>query len=183
MTKGRFLDPAEISAALSEVAAAAAACGEEVALIGGVAMEFYGSDRLTRDVDLIASGPIVGLSIVRRLSFGGSACLSSRGHPIDLVVREDEYRNLYDEALARSVRADDLPVPIASAEHLAAMKMAAGRDKDELDLKTLIRIEAIDVEKTESIIWRHLGLYAVKEFASTRDLVAWEKERARKGES
>ena len=45
--KAKFLDPAEIEEAILEVSKLAAAKHIEVALIGGVAMELLGSDRLT----------------------------------------------------------------------------------------------------------------------------------------
>ena len=40
------------------------------ALVGGVAMSYYGSPRLTKDVDIIASGTL-GLVAERQLGFGG----------------------------------------------------------------------------------------------------------------
>lgn len=52
----KFLDASQITGAITEAAALARKQHVRVALAGGCAMQIYGSDRLTADVDLIASG-------------------------------------------------------------------------------------------------------------------------------
>ena len=175
--KAKFLDPVEIEEAILEVSKLAAAKHIEVALIGGVAMELLGSDRLTKDVDFVCSDVIPRIKALHPLSFGGIAGKSPKGHPIDLVVRDDDYAPLYEEALDRAVSRFDLPVKVVRPEHLAAMKMASGRDKDELDLKMLIRLGVLSTDKTVDVIRRHLGLYAEQEFKSLCDEVEWLKSR------
>ena len=170
------MDPAAIDEAVEEVARLADRCGARVALIGGVAMEFYGSDRMTSDVDFVCSEVVHHVPIRRTLSFGGVAAVTSKGCPVDFVVRNDVYALLYAEALEKAA-ISDLPVKVVLPEYLAAMKMAAGRDKDEMDLKTLIRLEVVTFEGVAKIVERHLGVYAVQELKSLFDEVAWTMSR------
>jgi len=169
----RFLDPAAIDDAVAEVAHLAGECGVRVALIGGVAMELLGSDRMTSDVDFVCSGLVDHLRIRSTLSFGGVAASTSKGHPVDLVVRNDAYAGLYAEALDSAVVDPDLPVRVVAPKYLAAMKMAAGRDKDESDLKTLIRLGVVTFNDMSDVVKRHLGEYAVRELRGIFDEVAW----------
>jgi hypothetical protein len=170
MTK--FLDPREIEKAIADIAEIARREGSEVVLVGGVAMALYGSDRMTKDVDFASRTMLVGLKVVKPLSFGGYAALSPHGHPVDIIVRHDEYTSLYDEAIDRACDVG-LPVKVVSPEHLAALKLAASRDKDEMDLKSLIRLGAIDISTTRSIVKNHLGEYAARAFDSLCDEVEW----------
>lgn len=173
----RFLSPAELEEALREVARIAREEGVAVALIGGYAMQLYGSDRLTADLDLAANGSIEGLGEGSLLSFGGVQVRASNGVPIDLVLRSDAYERLYDEVVEKAGRAKGIPVPVARPEYLAAMKMVAGRGKDETDLEYLLASGVLDVKKTRAVILRHLGPYAVDAFERFRDEVAWRKSR------
>jgi hypothetical protein len=171
--RSKFLNPNDVEETLIEVFNLASQTHIDVALAGGVAMELLGSDRLTKDVDFVCSAILPTIKVTKHLSFGGVAGLSSKGHPVDLIVRNDEYTELYEEALANAIASPDVPVKVIRPEYIAAMKMAAGRDKDELDLKKLIELKAISLPKTEDIIRRHLGRYAVREFKSLVDEVAW----------
>ena len=134
-------------------------------------MELLGSDRMTTDVDFVCSDLPGHLQIRRSLSFGGAAATTSKGHPVDLVVRNDDYAGLYAEALEKAVEEPGLSVRVVLPKYLAAMKMAAGRDKDEADLKTLIRLETITFEGTADVVRRHLGVYALGELKSIFDEV------------
>jgi hypothetical protein len=171
--RAKFLNPADVEEVLTDVFEDASREGVEVALAGGVAMELLGSDRLTKDVDFVCSAVLPSIRAVKPLSFGGISGLSRNGHPVDLIVRDDEYAELYQEALANALSSPDVVVKVVAPEYLAAMKMAAGRDKDEMDLKTLIRLGTISLPKTEDVIRRHLGRYAVKEFKSLVAEVDW----------
>ena len=65
----------------------------EWALAGGLAMHLYGSPRLTKDVDIIASRDL-SLTPQHRLSFGGSSYTLQVGRyavQIDWIVRNDGY--------------------------------------------------------------------------------------------
>lgn len=179
----KFLDPAEVDEALAELAEIACECSCDVAIIGGVAMMVYGSDRLTKDVDVAAADdhPFrARLSVSRRLSFGGIAALTRRKHPVDVVVREDEYRNLYNKAVESAVD-QGLPLRVVTPEYLAALKMAAARDKDVSDLKTLIRLEVLDLVAARQIIRTYLGEYAARELDSLAAEVEWDKSREIEG--
>jgi predicted nucleotidyltransferase len=173
MTRKKFLNPADIEAALAEVAAKAAESGTSVALIGGVAMSLLGSDRLTTDVDFAASAPIGLFRFRHSLSFGGDAVTTSQGHPVDIVVRTDDYACLYEEAIRTAQEEQGLPVRVVRSEYLVAMKMVAGRDKDESDLKTLIRLKAVTFDSAAKVVRAHLGVYAVQELRNLFDEVAW----------
>ena len=174
MKRVKFLDPGEIDATVAEVAKAAE--GSEMALIGGVAMMLYGSDRMTKDVDVAACIIPPSLVPVKRLSVGGSVCKTPGGRLVDVVVREDDYMALYQEAI---FHAHDLGLPllVVEPEYLAVLKMAAAREKDVLDLKTLIGLGVLDVSRLVKIVREHLGVYAVREPKSVFAEVEWEKSR------
>lgn len=155
-------------------AVAQAAGGEEVALAGGLAMQVWGSPRLTGDLDVVASS---GLGYQGpELSFGG---VRTHEHEIelDVIVRDDEWRKLYAEALAEAVEVSGVPMPVIAPEYLAAMKMVAGRPKDEGDVRYLVLMGDFDRPKAEAIVRRHLGPYAVKEFRSLVEEAAWRRSR------
>jgi hypothetical protein len=82
-------------------------------------------------------------------------------------------------ALSPLVR--ELGVRVARPEHLVALKMAAARDKDVLDMKFLLGVEGlVDGGKARAIVRRHLGPYAAQEFDRVVDEVAWERQTGRR---
>lgn len=110
------------------------------ALAGGLAMHLYGSDRLTRNVNIIASKEL-SLTAKHRLSFGGSSYTLQIGKyevPIDWIVRNDGYEKYYRAALKDAVR---LPngLRIVTPEWLVILKINAGRQKDLDDIVFLLR--------------------------------------------
>ena len=129
-----FLGGPTIEATARHVVQSLAAANQACALVGGAAMALYGSDRLTKDVDFIASA--VPDQPGRALSFGGKT-IKVDGVPVDIIVRDDEYEALYEDALLRRVHLHGLPV--VRARHLATMKIVSGRSKDIQDLHFLIR--------------------------------------------
>jgi len=172
----RFLDLKEMEEAISEISEMARGERTRIVLVGGAAMEIYGSDRMAKDVDFASRAHLSQLTIVRPLSFGGCSGRSRSGHPVNIIVRCDEYAPLYAEAIDRAVDSG-LLVPVVDPDYLAALKMAAGREKDELDLRTLIRLGMIDHHKTRKIVKTHLGEYAARSLDSLREEVAWLKSR------
>ncbi len=58
------------------------------------------------------------------------------------------------------------------------MKLVAGRRKDEDDLTFLITSNVIDIGKTERIVRKHLGAYALREFRSFVDEAQWRASRS-----
>lgn len=126
----------------------------DFALIGGIAMHFYGGPRLTKDVDVIASG-ILPVEAERKLGFGGERYRVPIGKlkvPLDWIVRKDEARAFYEKAL------DDaylLPngIPIVTAEWLVILKYIAGRFKDQQDAVFLLKKKGLTDRK---LIRRHI---------------------------
>lgn len=110
------------------------------ALVGGIAMHFYGGPRLTKDVDVIASG-VLPVKAERQLGFGGerySVPIGKLNIPLDWIVRRDEAKAFYEKALEEAY---DLPngVPIVTAEWLIILKYIAGRFKDQQDAVFLLK--------------------------------------------
>lgn len=148
-------------------------------LIGGFALQLYGSDRLTTDVDFIAEEESYEGEFELRgyLAFGGVGVVTSEGVPVDLVVREDEYAALYLAAAEDAIEVDGISAPVARLEYLAAMKMAAGRGKDMLDLEFIAGSDELNRAETREIIDKYLGLYAAKAFDRILEEVDREKSR------
>jgi hypothetical protein len=118
------------------------AAQEEIAwaVAGGLAMHFYGSPRMTKDVDIIASNNL-SLTPDHPLTFGGNSYTLKVGRhdvQIDWIVRSDGYRELYRKALQEAIR---LPngLRIVSPEWLVILKFNAGRQKDLDDIVFLLK--------------------------------------------
>lgn len=125
---------------IEAVAIVADAEAVEWALVGGLAMHLYGSLRLTRDVDLIASR-VISLPIERQLSFGGerySVRVGARNVAVDWIVRRDTARKFYEAALKDAFV---LPskIKIVTPEWLVILKFIAGPYKDQEDAIFLLR--------------------------------------------
>lgn len=142
-----------------------AAHGVDFVVVGGIAMIFHGSARLTQDLDICfasdqANLDALGAALVelgarlrgvaddvpfvpdgealRRLSI---VTLDTAEGPIDLL-REPSDAPPYDALRRRADRmeTDGIAILVASLDDLQAMKRASGRLKDKLDLE---EIEAI----------------------------------------
>jgi len=116
----------------------------EWAVAGGLAMHFYGSPRMTKDVDIIASQNL-SLTPQHQLSFGGSSYTLQVGKynvQIDWIVRNDGYRELYRKALKEAIR---LPngLRVVTPEWLVILKYNAGRQKDLDDIVFLLKQEKL----------------------------------------
>jgi hypothetical protein len=110
------------------------------ALVGGIAMHLYGSPRLTKNVDVIASA-ILPLDAERSLGFGGERYqvkVGKRVVPLDWIVRKDTARKFYESALKEAYK---LPsgLPIVTPEWLVILKYIAGRFKDQQDAVYLLK--------------------------------------------
>lgn len=124
----------------------ALAAKEEIewALAGGLAMHLYGSPRLTKDVDIIASKDL-SLTPKHRLGFGGSNYTLQVGKyevPIDWIVRSDGYQIFYRAALKDAVK---LPngLRVVTPEWMVILKFNAGRQMDLDDIVFLLRQEKL----------------------------------------
>jgi hypothetical protein len=185
MTSGRsrrFLAPEVLDEAVRELAAMAKDEGVSVALIGGYALQIYGSPRLTGDIDLVADAVIDALAPGEPLSFGGFQTEAPNGVPVDFVRRDDDYAPLYEEALSRATPlpdAIDLHVRVVRIEYIAAMKMVAGRARDHADLEWIILRSGADLPKTRRIVKQYLGAYAAQEFDRIVEQARWKASHGR----
>lgn len=171
----KFLDPRVIDETLAEVAEIAVREHVDVAVVGGVAMMAYGSDRLTKDVDVASVDEYLpGLAEVSRLSFGGVVARTPGGRLVDLIVRDDEYRDLYCAAVD-GARDEGLPLRVVAPEYLLVLKMAAARDKDVLDVRYLLGAGIVDLKAARLIVREHLGEYAARELDVVVAEVEWRK--------
>jgi hypothetical protein len=118
------------------------------ALVGGFAMYLYGSQRFTRDVDIIASGKI-SLPSLGRLKQGGERYEIRSGNkivPVDWITRSDDAIKFFKAALAEAMELDS--VPIVTPEWLVILKHIAGRFKDQEDAVFLLRQKGLVNRKT-----------------------------------
>lgn len=161
--KKRLLTPGEIDDGISAfLTTAARNLDIGFALIGGVALQAYGYPRGTTDVDFILTDlpkEIEPLEAVDVLHIGGASYLALHSITIDLIVRQDGYKALYQEALKKAV--DQAGLPVVTLEYLAAMKFLAARDKDLDAVRWILsepgRVNSIGIY---DLIGRHIGQYA-----------------------
>lgn len=178
--KTRFLDPAEIERGIDEVAQLAEQQDVRLVLIGGAALQLFGSPRLTKDVDFAADELVKGIEILGPLDFGGVTAKTPSGVPVDLVVRDDKYRRLYDAAIDHAICVEDVPIPVVPPEFMVALKMVAGRPKDDVDLEFLLLDSGVDYKKARAIVEEFLGLYAADDLDRLHDVAEWRREREKR---
>lgn len=116
----------------------------EWAVAGGIAMYLYGSQRMTKDVDIIASQEL-SLTPQHRLSFGGSSYTLQVGKytvQVDWIVRNDGYQEFYRRALKEAI---GLPngLRVITPEWMVILKFNAGRQKDLDDIVFLLKQEKL----------------------------------------
>lgn len=182
--KREFLSSVQIAAAVGDIFSIATAERVKLVLAGGAAMQVYGSDRLTSDVDFVSLKLLKGLPRGTPLTFGGEQTVAPSGVPVDIIVRSDELEPLYDAAAVDPIRIDG--VPVVRLEYLVIMKLASGRPKDDTDLAHLLMHRAalgLDTEKLLKLTVKHLGLYAKQEMISSMEFADWQAERAKAGKS
>ncbi len=127
-------------AAVRKLAEVAAQENIEWALAGGIAMHLYGSPRLTKDVDVISLKRLP-LEAVRPIGFGGDSyevAVGKKKIHVDWIVREDNYRQYYIQALNDAAKLKD-GLKIITPEWLAILKYIAGREKDLDDIVFLLK--------------------------------------------
>ena len=132
----------------------------EWALVGGLAMILYGSDRLTKDVDIIASRLLpAGFKVAGQLRQGGQRYeiqTSKRITNVDWITRSDGFKAMFQEALAEAVKIDG--VPVLTPEWLVILKFIAGRFKDQEDAVFLLsRKGLVDRQLIKEKIIKHVG--------------------------
>ena len=123
------------------------------ALAGGLAVILYGSDRLTKDVDFIASKKLP-LESKGSLVQGGerySVKTSNKEVIVDWITRNDEAKKFYERALKDAVMIRETPV--LSPEWLVILKYIAGRFKDQEDGVFLLKQkDLVDRNKVKQMI-------------------------------
>ena len=108
------------------------------ALVGGLAIVLYGSDRMTKDIDIIANTALP-LKKVGNLLQGGERYLIKTNKNevrVDWIIRKDEFKQMFAQALEESVKIKG--VPVLTPEWLVILKFIAGRFKDQEDAVFLI---------------------------------------------
>ena len=151
MTADAIFEPERIVGALNEA-------GAEYVIVGGLAVAAHGAVRATRDLDLVPAGSepnmdrlarclvalgaehpiedqLTGASLARPVSFKvttrhGEVQVLNRMHGVPPF--EQLQRDQITVEIARDVLA-----PICSLQHLRAMKRAADRPRDRVDLTEL----------------------------------------------
>lgn len=136
----------------------------EWALVGGLAMNLYGSDRLTKDIDMISTKrlPMPKEKIVGQLRQGGERYQTNtekKTVSVDWIIRNDEFKAMFEDALAEAIEIND--VPILTPEWLVILKFIAGRFKDQEDAVYLLsRKGLVNRESIKEKIIKHFGIGA-----------------------
>lgn len=156
-----LLDDESATEAIKTVAKIADENGVDWALVGGLAMALYGSDRNTKDIDIIAN-KLLPLEVKGLLRQGGERYLiktNKKEVAVDWIIRNDDFKKLFQIALAEAVKIGD--VPILSPEWLVILKFIAGRFKDEEDSVFLLsRKDLVNRNLIKSHIIRVVGATA-----------------------
>lgn len=156
-----LLDAESATEAIQTVAAVADENRVEWALVGGLAMAIYGSDRTTKDIDIIAN-KLLPLENVGRLRQGGERYIiktNNKAVAVDWIIRKDEFKQLFQEALKEAVEING--IPILTAEWLVILKFIAGRFKDQEDAIFLLSQKGlVNRDSIREKIVKHFGLAA-----------------------
>lgn len=153
-----LLDAESATQAIQTVAEIAKENGVDWALVGGLAMAIYGSDRNTKDIDIIAS-KLLPLEKRGLLKQGGERYLIETGKrtvAVDWIIRNDEFKQLFQEALKEAVEING--VPVLTPEWLVILKFIAGRFKDQEDAVFLLsRKGLVNRNLIKEKIIKHFG--------------------------
>ena len=133
-----LLDAESASQAIQTVAEIAKENDVDWALVGGLALAIYGSDRTTKDIDIIADKllPLENRGLLRQ---GGERYIiktNKKAVAVDWIIRKDEFKKLFQEALNEAVEING--VPVLTPEWLVILKFIAGRFKDQEDAVFLL---------------------------------------------
>lgn len=176
--------PTEVGIEAAEATAKVAGeNGIACALAGGIAMHIYGFTRATTDVDMVAQ-TVLPLTSHCELNFGGESYrvkVGKRTVTVDVIVRNDELKKIYEIALAGALETDS-DLMIISAEWLVVMKHFAARAKDKLDLIWLLQQDGlVDRKLIERNLTKAVGkksaFFIHKELQSEFDYADFLKHR------
>ena len=156
-----LLDEESAIEAIKTVAEIAEANDTDWALVGGVAMAIYGSDRTTKDIDIIADKllPLESQGLLKQGGERYSIKTEKKIVTVDWIIRRDEFKSLFRAALKEAVKIND--VPILTPEWLVILKFIAGRFKDQEDAVFLLsRKNLVNRNIIKEKIVNHVGLAA-----------------------
>jgi hypothetical protein len=187
--RDKWIDPERVNEIIVMLNRLSKEQGFNFALVGGVALQYLGSDRFTKDVDVVADVAFDTkgtLTVLGPINFGGTAYQTPSGGKLDYIIRSDEFKKLYEKALEEAVITDD-GFPMVTPDYLAAMKFVAhitdrrGSANHLSDLKWLLRQEGmVDTKKVESIVYRYAdGRLPQEMFRKISDEVQFEKFEGR----
>jgi hypothetical protein len=138
------------------------------AIGGAMAATFYAEPVLTFDLDIFVvlpppTGPLLTLTrLYEELRKRGypeeGECVTIEGVPVQFLPA---YNTLIEEALseARDTHYEQTPTRVLRAEHLIAIAVQTGREKDRQRVRLLTEHSAIDRVFLQAILARH-GLEA-----------------------
>lgn len=138
------------------------------AIGGAMAATFYAEPVLTFDLDVFVllppmAGPLLTLTALyedlrRRAYIEEEECVTIEGVPVQFLPA---YNALIEEALskARDTYYEQTPTRVLRAEHLIAIAVQTGREKDRQRVRLLMEHTAIDRTFLEAVLARH-GLEA-----------------------
>ena len=153
-----LLDTESAKEAIIAVSEIAAANDVVWALVGGIAMAIYGSDRNTKDIDIIANRrlPLENQGLLRQGGERYSIATTKRDVAVDWITRKDGFSGLFLEALSEAVEING--VPVITPEWLVILKFIAGRFKDQEDAVFLLsRKGLVDRLIIREKIIKHVG--------------------------
>jgi hypothetical protein len=188
--RSKWIDPERVNEIIAMLNRLSKEQGFHFALVGGVALQYLGSDRFTKDVDVVSDAaldPIEQLKVLGPINFGGTAYQTPSGGNLDYIIRNDEFQKLYEKALEEAFVTED-KFPMVMPDYLATMKFVAhitdrrGSTNHLSDLKWLLRQQEgfVDTKKVEAIIYRYAGGRLPQEmFRKIADEVRFERFEGR----
>jgi predicted nucleotidyltransferase len=166
--------PVDTQTALQEAIEKLALLGDG-ALIGGLALSYYGLERYTKDIDFavtrestIKAEALLQAFDLKQLRIGGVSFTTSQGVRVALIDRRVEYQDLFEEALTAAttsgprLKRGEALIPVLPLPYLVACKLIADRPQDAVDLRFLLAHQELDYPKTRDIVYRHLGRFAAQ---------------------
>lgn len=140
---------------------------ERYAIGGAMAAMFYVEPTATYDLDIFAvlplQGGLISLSpLYQALRDRGyredGECIMIEGVPVQFL---SAYDTLIEEALtdAREMTYKNIPTRVLRAEHLAAICLKTGRQKDRERIRLFIEAKVLNFEELHKLLKRH-GLEA-----------------------
>jgi hypothetical protein len=169
--KAKFLSPEVLHRACKAVAK----IDSKAVLVGGYALQAFGSRRLTGDLDVLVAEVPDDVKALKRLSFGGIRAVVG-GVPTDFIARDDEVADLYEEARLAAIKVSGFALRVVPPEYILVLKIWAGRPKDDSDVATILGWD-IDRKKTLEVAKRYLGLVAARDLKQVMDIADWKRSR------